>query len=531
MKLSNCAHKLLKSIVIISCIVVNNCYANTQVCDGDLARIQADRDHDGLAFVERVGRSGTAWCNYSDDGILDKPIIIAEGFDFAAIVSQVADDNTDGEEVWSLLNVRGDAEVLRGLGYDFVIIDYDDPLAPIQANSLLFSKLISEINFLKKGIYKNIIAGFSMGGLIAKTALSYMEYEDLDHQASLYISLDSPHGCAQINRDLQMIVQYGAAQNDDEQIKRLWEDVLRSDAALQMMCSVAHDYDNGIGLDFVGYGRDKKLRGAYNFNRLRYSKSGNGFPLLTRNVSFTNGGGLTQIASPGDLLVDLNQERNNLDIYADGERVPNDTMPGSTAPWFDMLTNMLPNAPTVHHWQTTYISTLSAIGLGPVQSISFGIEGRSDKYWEIYERALYAQPREPGEAEEAMKDLSSEDAWDYMRGSNLYFFHVLDPEKPKAYLAEAVEAGLFPQKEECTILNNEGVEEERCYTFPEYNTNLLNVSELEALTPFDAIYINTENAAHNSLPAAHSENLLNEIIANTRTRYEIILPAISLIIL
>lgn len=530
MKLINCVNKLLSSIVIISCFSVNSSHAITQVCDGDLARIQADRDHDGLAFVERAGKAGTAWCNFSDDGILDKPIVIAEGFDFAAIVSQNPEDNTDGEEIWSLLNIRGDAEILREQGYDFIIIDYDDPLAPIQSNSLLFSQLIDEVNIQKKGIFKNIVAGFSMGGLVAKTALAYMEYEGLDHQTSLYISLDSPHGCAQINRDLQMLVQYGAAQNDDDQIKRLWEDVLRSDAALQMMCSVAHDYDNGIGFDFVGYGRDKKLRSAYNFNTLRFSKSGNGFPLFTRNISFTNGGGFTQNASPDELLVDLNQERNNLDIYADGERVPNDTMPGSTAPWFDMLTDMLPDEPTVHHWRTTYISTLSAIGLGPVQSISFGREGRGDKYWEIYERALYAEPREPGEAEEAMKDLSPEEAWEYMRGSNLYFFHVLDDEKPTTYLTSAVDAGLFPQKEECSIVDNDGVEEERCYTFPEYNTNLINVSELEKLTPFDAVYINTENAAHNSLPLEHSEALVNEVIANTRIRYELILPAVSLIL-
>jgi hypothetical protein len=326
-----------------------------------------------------------------------------------------------------------------------------------------------------------------------------------------------------------MLVQYGAAQNDDDTVKRLWEDVLRSDAAIQMMCNVAHDYDNGIGVDFSGYGRDRKIRSAYNFGALRHSISGNGYPSLTRNISFTHGSGQSQLAEPGELLVDLNQEKDVLDIYADGVRVPYDTMPGSTAPWFDMLSDMLPDEPTIFHDRTTYISTLSAVGLGPIPPVSFGEEGRSDSYWDLYDRALYAEHQDQAITDEETKNLSPEELWVYLRGRSLYFFHTLDNEKPTQYLTDSVEKELFPQKQECIVIENDGVEEEECRILPEYNADLTTIAELASITPFDAVYINTTNSEHNSFSAAHSNTLVSEIVHNTKIRYEVLVPIINLI--
>ena len=506
-------------------------YGNMALCDGELRDIQADKDHDGILFVERAGNTGNGWCNFSDDGVLDKPIIIAEGFDFG--VASGLDGNTTGLDIWNSLNQNGQLEQLRGEGYDVIVLDYHQPLEAIQANALLFKKVIETVNELKVGIHKNIVMGVSMGGLVSKSALAFMEYDGINHDTSLYASLDSPHGCAQINNDLQNVIQFLAGQ-DDPSGKRMWENVLRSEAALQMLCTTVIDWNDDIKLDLMGYGFKKKIRGAYTKHLLKYSTSGDGFPSKTRNVAFANGGGENQRAAPGSKLVEFDVGTELLDIEAYDLPYPRDTMPGSTAPWFDMLTQFAPDDVTinVNHDTVTYIPTMSAIGLGPNARYDYE-EGRSPEYWARFETALL---RTGSVSEEeraaAIEGLSDEEVLLYYQTESLMHFYIFDRERPKTYLAEAVSAGAIESITQCySNTNEDGVVEETCHELANLEVDLTLVDNLATYTPFDDVYLNFQNGAHADVPLEHADALLSEIKANTTISYEKIMPAISLMAL
>ena len=63
---------------------------------------------------------------------------------------------------------------------------------------MLLVELIKSINNSKVGNEKNIVIGPSMGGLISRYALNYMESQNIDHDTRLYISFDAPHTGANV---------------------------------------------------------------------------------------------------------------------------------------------------------------------------------------------------------------------------------------------------------------------------------------------------------------------------------------------
>ena len=78
----------------------------------------------------------------------------------------------------------------------------------IQRNAFILVKLINEINSMKVGSEQNVIIGPSMGGLISRYALRYMEQNTLDHDTRLYLSFDSPHLGANVPIGLQYLFNY-----------------------------------------------------------------------------------------------------------------------------------------------------------------------------------------------------------------------------------------------------------------------------------------------------------------------------------
>src|SRR5690554_3688137 len=103
---------------------------------------------------------------------------------------------------------------LQDNGYDIVYIDYDDGSADIRHNARALAEAIKGINALKAANGSeepNIVVGESMGGIVARLALTYLEDDfaisnDPDdlHDVSYYVSLDSPHLGANIPRSLSL---------------------------------------------------------------------------------------------------------------------------------------------------------------------------------------------------------------------------------------------------------------------------------------------------------------------------------------
>ena len=254
-------------------------------------------------------------CEYeiftSPDGVFDKPIYVIDGF-----------DPTDGRNttaVYNLLTYVDAGGVTRNLGdrirneegYDIVIVNFpsytnalgrvvDGGADFIERNALSVVTVIETLNAQKVGTEQNIIIGPSMGGLISRYALRFMEQNTLNHQTRLWISFDSPHYGANVPIGLQHLFNYFAyGYGDSDGVKPLINGMLRSPAAKQMLVDHFQAHisagagaalgddpivpSTGLPLTPTGY---PGIRNNFQ-NRMNTM----GFPQTTRNVSMINGSG------------------------------------------------------------------------------------------------------------------------------------------------------------------------------------------------------------------------------------------------
>lgn len=227
---------------------------------------------DPFSYQAASGRYSVypAWTNTS--GTILKPIIIAEGFD--------PTDKYSCDGIISLLNGSIDnsfddlANQLRFQGYDLIVLDYDDGGQLIQRNAFLLVKLIQHINATKASACPIILAGFSMGGIVSRYALNYMEANALPHNVGLFFSFDAPQKGANIPLSMQdmidwldnNVVTYGLSVEIQHQARSI-----HSYAAQQML--IYHtDYINGdvanVNPAFTGfYNQMKGLIGGMAIRR------------------------------------------------------------------------------------------------------------------------------------------------------------------------------------------------------------------------------------------------------------------------
>jgi|GEM_PF-2466764 len=78
-------------------------------------------------------------------------------------------------------------------GYDLIIVDFKDPGARIEKNAMALIQIIQFVNASKTTNEENIVMGASMGGLIARYALRYMELHNCKHCTKAYLTFDTPH--------------------------------------------------------------------------------------------------------------------------------------------------------------------------------------------------------------------------------------------------------------------------------------------------------------------------------------------------
>lgn len=164
--------------------------------------------------------SGNVWIYYGgNDRILDKPLILAEGFD---------PFNDIGREILFLedflgrtVNIDYQGQMLRQAldehNYDLVFVDYGWGGDAIQRNAFMLENVIQWVNQQKAmngSTEKNIVAGVSMGGLVARYALRDMEIRNQNnpsspqHDTRLYVSFDSPHLGANVPLGFQAAIRY-----------------------------------------------------------------------------------------------------------------------------------------------------------------------------------------------------------------------------------------------------------------------------------------------------------------------------------
>jgi PGAP1-like protein len=245
------------------------------------------------------------------DGVLDQPIILLDGFD--------PGDSRDIGGLYASLTFEGQnmADILRAEGYDIVILnapqyttdgkDIDGGADYIQRNAMVLAALIEEINAQKVGDAELVIIGPSMGGLIARYGLAYMEANSIPHETRLYISFDSPHRGANIPISLQYLINYFAQEVGDATAQAIVDGVLNSPAAKEMLVDhlLAHLL---AGSNFEQDPTKLLPEGAPNFRDAFQAELDDlGFPQQVRNVTMINGSGNgTTNGAPGAEIVNTN---------------------------------------------------------------------------------------------------------------------------------------------------------------------------------------------------------------------------------
>jgi pimeloyl-ACP methyl ester carboxylesterase len=234
------------------------------------------------------------------NGVLDKPIILLDGFD--------PNDGRPIPAIYGLLNYgttgQNLADDLRNQGFDVIILNFPNYTQTetgnllsggadyIQRNAMVFVELLNQINAQKVGNEKNVVIGPSMGGLIARYGLRYMEQHSQNHDTRLYLSFDAPHYGANIPIGFQHLFNYMAnGPLGDATVQVFVDAMIKSNASRQMLidqfeghlaAGSTFEFDTAIVLP----------TGKPNFRTAFQNELNSmGFPTLTRNVAISNGSG------------------------------------------------------------------------------------------------------------------------------------------------------------------------------------------------------------------------------------------------
>jgi hypothetical protein len=151
-----------------------------------------------------------------------KPLIIVEGIDFGKDLPGDGRSKTQsihiGAAGWpTLWNCQPDdypfenfpnfLTDLHDEGYDIIMLDFMDGADYMQRNGLLLAGLIEQINYYKLGEEQNVVIGASMGGQVARYALTHMEKYGPSHCTRLFASFDSPWKGAHVPLGIQWFLK------------------------------------------------------------------------------------------------------------------------------------------------------------------------------------------------------------------------------------------------------------------------------------------------------------------------------------
>lgn len=334
---------------------------------------------------------------------LTRPIIFIEGIDFfeydpaLAINPAAVYDQINSVQSGSSINR------LRAMGYDIVILNFNFSGDYIQRNAFLFVKLIEEVNGIKianGSIEQNVVVGISMGGLVARYGLVYMEVNNLSPSTRLYVSYDTPH----LGANFPLAIQHWTA-NQLAGIPLAVAQVagvntFNSFAAKQMLF-YHYEYTTGFG-GSPGDGFPHPLHPLF-IQELEGLNQNSGYPTMCRNIAIANGNktGLIQPGNvPGTIALDYMRDSENLtsfsgfmtltpsnppisnDIYLyfhvdplflhykgsyPGQQ-PYCSAPGGFINWYEeieeAMLNYIPGVETaLYHPNACFVPTVSALGL------------------------------------------------------------------------------------------------------------------------------------------------------------------------
>jgi hypothetical protein len=125
-----------------------------------------------------------------------EPVVVVEGFDL--------DNTMNWDELYALLNQENMLEEMRAAGFDAVVLNFHDSTDDIRRNAMTLVELLRQVGVAQPDGRDRIVIGASMGGLVARYALAWMEQHGQDPNARTFISFDSP----QLGANIPLGVQY-----------------------------------------------------------------------------------------------------------------------------------------------------------------------------------------------------------------------------------------------------------------------------------------------------------------------------------
>ena len=276
----------------------------------------------------------------SPDNVLDKPIFLVDGFDPGDTRDITAVYNMLGFDLGGTPQNLGDT-MRNEEDFDIVIINFpqyfkmsdgsllsmknatdvnndgvidvndypgstliDGGVDFIERNAMIVVDVLNLINASKTGTEENVVIGPSMGGLITRYALNYMENQTIDHDTRLWISFDSPHLGANVPIGFQHLFNYLAYGLDTwvgdfsvDALKPVVDGMLKSPAARQML--VDHFEARLASGSITDFDPTKLLPQKHPYNITFYgsmnSLTTSGYPDNLRRVSLINGSGVGEI--------------------------------------------------------------------------------------------------------------------------------------------------------------------------------------------------------------------------------------------
>lgn len=222
--------------------------------------------------------------NHSNTTCIDRPVIVVEGYD--------PDDSFDNDDIFDdIFDINLLGTQLFVTGHDIFTLDFQNYTASngkvirggsdyIERNAMVLIELINRINANKSDTAESIkIVGFSMGGLVVRYALRYMELNGMAHDTDLYVSVDAPHQGAVVPTGAQYTIDFIddlVPSWADEELSSLTDDLFLP-APKQML--VHHFGSNTEFPDgFQGF-----------HDRFYNDLNAMGYPQQARNVAVTNG--------------------------------------------------------------------------------------------------------------------------------------------------------------------------------------------------------------------------------------------------
>jgi hypothetical protein len=214
---------------------------------------------------------------------LVNPAVVVEGFDL--------DNSMNWDELYALLNGENLIETLRADGYDAVVLNFTDATDYLQRNAFVLVDLLQQIRGIVGPQTTVALAGASMGGLVSRYALAYMETNGLPHSVRTFISFDAPHLGADVPLGVQYWVKFFSSQSSDAAV---FLSELDRPAARQML---VYHYTDPAG----STGQPDPLRGTFAAD---LAAVGN-WPTQPRLVAIANGSdnGTGQGFAPGAQII------------------------------------------------------------------------------------------------------------------------------------------------------------------------------------------------------------------------------------